>query len=251
MLQRIQNKVGTAGLIIAIVALVAALGGTALAALPGLNSKQKKEVKKIARQIAKPGAVGPQGSQGAPGAQGAAGAAGKEGARGPAGEPGEDGVCSVEVPKCVLPPGATETGRWSFIGRGQESFETEVEGVKSSHTFGTEEALVSISFLLKVLPAIEFEPSQDFIAKDAPHTADCPGNQAEPEAAPGHLCIYVQHLENAGEPSLNGFYNSSSSRVSGFTFGFPLQAGTQGYGDGTWAVTAPCPENELGEEEEC
>jgi collagen triple helix repeat protein len=255
MLHRIHNRLGTAGLMVAVVALIAALGGTALGALPGLNTKQRKEVKKIATKVVK---VGPQGAQGAPGTQGAPGSAGKEGARGLQGEPGkdgEDGACSVSVPECVLPPGATLSGRWSFIGRGLETFETEVGGIKTSHTFGSEEALVSISYLLRVLPAIEFQ-HQDWIGPGESSTGTCPGSYANPEAAPGHLCLYAQHMENAGEgskhePRLESYYNDSADRTSGYTFGFALQAGLQGFGDGSWAVTAPCPKNELGEEEEC
>ncbi|HVV72142.1 MAG TPA: hypothetical protein VHI52_11700 [Verrucomicrobiae bacterium] len=48
-IQRIHQKLGTAGLIVAIVALVAALAGGAYAAGGGLSGKQKKEVTKIAQ----------------------------------------------------------------------------------------------------------------------------------------------------------------------------------------------------------
>ena len=59
MIERIHQKLGTAGFVIAIVALIAALGGTALAAAK-LNGTQKKEVEKIAKKYAgKPGAAGP------------------------------------------------------------------------------------------------------------------------------------------------------------------------------------------------
>lgn len=260
MLHRIHNRLGTAGVILALVALVAALGGTAFAALPGLNAKQKKEVKKIAKRFAKAGPQGPQGLPGAPGAQGTAGAAGsngKEGARGAEGEPGEAGACSVSVPDCLLPPGATETGAWSFINRGIESFETEVESVKSSHTFGVEEGLVSLSFPLQVLPLPDkFSASQNWIAPGESSTDECPGNVEEPEAAPGEICLYAKEIVNAGdnashEPQFTDFFNPGSALSAGFTVGFKLQAGKQGYGYGTWAVTARCPIVEGVEEEEC
>jgi hypothetical protein len=259
MLHRIHDKVGTAGLALAVVALIAALGGTAMAALPGLNAKQKKEVKKIAKKYAgAPGAPGATGGQGATGAAGAAGAAGAEGPRGPAGDPGqpgEDGACSVSLPKCILPPGATETGTWGFIGRGVETFQTEVENVKSSHTFGVEEELVTISYLLQVAPPPdEFVPSQNWIGPGESSTPECPGSFGDPKAAPGEVCLYAKTIDAAGlnanhEPTNIGFYETD--RRSGLIVGFPLEAGKQGYGAGTWAVTASCPEDELGEEEEC
>jgi len=254
MLQRIHDKLGTAGLIIAVVALVAALGGTAIAALPGLNSKQKKEVKKIAKQFAQVGPQGLPGAAGAPGSQGSAGQQGQPGQPGTPGQDGEDGACSVSVPKCVLPPGATETGTWSFIARGLETFETEVEGTKSTHTFGVEEAILSISFPLRLPSSPHFVSGEgNWILPGEPGSDKCPGSLSAPEAAPGELCLYVQHIENAGdnashEPKFESFY--STDPRSGFTAGFALEAGKQGYGNGSWAVTAPCAENEE-EEEEC
>jgi collagen triple helix repeat protein len=250
MFHRIHNKLGTAGLVVAVVALVAALAGTALAAA-GLNSTQKKEVKKLVKQYSKPGKTG---AAGPAGPAGPAGAAGKDGARGPAGTPGapgapgkdgvdgEDGACSASIPTCVLPSGATLTGTWSFIARGEESFETEVGGVTSTHTFGVEEALVNISFPLRVVPTPEeFIASENWIAPGEPATAQCPGSFSEPKAAPGEICLYAKHIENAGknathEPQNEGFYETD--RQSGFTAGFALEAGKQGYGNGTWAVTA-------------
>jgi hypothetical protein len=258
MFRRIHDKLGTAGFVIAIVALIAALGGTAIAGLPGLNSKQKKEVKKIAKKAAKAGPQGPAGAPGAAGAQGAAGSAGKEGSAGSSGTPGqagEDGTCSASIPKCVLPPGATETGTWSFIGRGQESFETEVEGSKSSHTLGTEEALANISFPLRLPSTPRFVTGEgNWVAEGESGNERCPGSYSEPEAAPGDFCMYVKTIVNAGDfathvPREEAFW--TTDRRSGFTLAFALEAGKQGYGVGSWAVTAPCPENEEGEEEEC
>lgn len=244
MLHRIHNKLGTAGLAVAIVALVVALAGTAFAAA-GLNSKQKKEVKKIAKQFAgapgAPGVQGPKGDPGAPGAKGEKGDKGETGPPGKNGTDGENGACSASVPTCILPSGATLTGTWSFIARGQQSFETEVEGSKSTHTLGVEEALVSISFPLRVTPAPSFSASVNWIAPGEPATTQCPGSYSEPKAEPGQLCLYAKHLENAGtnathEPTNIGFYETDPQ--SGFTAGFALEAGKQGYGNGTWAVTA-------------
>jgi hypothetical protein len=199
MFSRMHEKLGTAGLIVAVVAMVAALGGSAFAALPGLNSKQKKEVKKIAAKVAKPGPAGPQGPAGAQGAPG------KEGARGLAGSngsDGEDGACSVNQPQCVLPSGATLTGDWAFSSKG----------------FG---AYLEINFPLQVEPAPQYH-----VIEGAP-TTECPGSAANPEAEPGHLCIYVEAIGNAHGPESVG--SATADETSGWI-------GEYGYG--SWAVTS-------------
>ena len=127
MFETIQQKLGTAGFIIAIMALVAALGGGAYAASGGLSSKQKKEVTKIAQTEAKKfagkpgpaGATGPAGpaatagSAGAKGENGAPGSAGAAGAAGAAGQPGAKGPAgpggSPWTAGGTLPGGKTET----------------------------------------------------------------------------------------------------------------------------------------------
>ncbi|HEY3552991.1 MAG TPA: collagen-like protein [Solirubrobacterales bacterium] len=254
MFSRIHNKLGTAGLVVAIVALVAALAGTAFASLPGLNSKQKKEVKKIAKKLVK---VGPQGPQGAPGATGATGAPGKEGAAGTAGQNGSDGeagACSNSKPQCVLPPGATLTGTWSFSGRGSQVIETEVGGTTNSYEIGDRREFVNISYPLRVVPQPrDFIVATNWIGENEPSTAQCPGSYSEPKAAPGELCIYAQEIVNAGENTTHepeGF--THTDRTSGEVFNFKLnEEGLFARGYGTWAVTARCPEVEPGVEEEC
>jgi Collagen triple helix repeat (20 copies) len=216
MIRRIHDKLGTAGLVIAVVALVAALGGTAFAAA-GLNGKQKKEVKKIAKQFAgKPGTNGAQGPKGDTGPAGPAGNPGKEGARGPAGETGaagEDGACSASVPQCVLPSGATLTGDWAFATKGHAAY-------------------LQVSFPLRVVP----KPSWHWIGKGGP-TADCPGSAADPKAAPGNLCFYALEIANVNaEPNLVGA--STADETSGWVGEFVPEGEAEGYGYGSWAVTA-------------
>lgn len=211
MFSRIHEKLGSAGLIVAVVALIAALAGTAFAAA-GLNGKQKKEVKKIATKVAKPGPIGPQGPAGPPGP------AGKEGARGPQGNPGsngkdgEDGACSVGVPECVLPSGATLTGDWAFSSKG----------------FG---AYLEISFPLQV------EPAPTYHMVEGTPTTDCPGSVENPEAKPGHLCIYVETLGNAHGPEFVG--SATGDETSGWVGEFvPNDPSAESYGYGSWAVTS-------------
>lgn len=90
MLERIHQKLGTAGFVISVVALIAALGGGAYAASGGLTPKQKKEVEKIAKKYA-----GKPGTTGAAGTTGAKGDSGPAGANGSPGNAGSNGVSPV------------------------------------------------------------------------------------------------------------------------------------------------------------
>lgn len=255
MFSRIHNKLGTAGLIVAIVALVAALAGTAFAALPGLNAKQKKEVKKIAKKLVKAGPQGPQGAPGPAGVQGAAGAAGSNGtngANGLQGATGEAGACSDTNPDCVLPPGATLTGTWSFFNRGTQEIQTEVGGATNSYVVGVPRVFVDISFPLQVSPPPDEFVAENWIGEGQPSTAACPGTYSEPAAAPGEFCLYAKEMGNVGSTEPEGFGGFETDRTAGVIFQFLTnEEGLNARGFGSWAVTARCPENELGEEEEC
>lgn len=219
MLEKLQEKLGTAGLIVAVVALVAALGGAAVAAAPKLSSTQKKEVKKIAKKYAgKPGATGTQGPAGANGKDGAPGAPGATGPRGAQGQPGEDGsdgACSAANPECVLPAGATETGDWAINAKG---------------VYGT---FLTISFPMRVepQPIVEWVPS-------GTTTSHCEGTPADPTAAPGFLCVYATgNLTNVknNEPVDTGY---TADKTSGFVYEFELEnEEAEAYGSGSWAVT--------------
>jgi len=262
MFSRIHNKLGTAGLVIAIVALVAALAGTAFAALPGLNAKQKKEVKKIAKKLVKAGpqgATGPTGPAGDQGAAGAAGSNGTNGVNGLQGATGEAGACSDTDPECVLPPGATLTGTWSFFNRGVQEIQTEVGGATNSYVVGVPRVFVDVSFPLRVIPKPDGFEGVNWIGESQPATNECPGTYKEPEAAPGEFCLYAAEVANAGagathEPEgFSSFLEGDGSPTpSGVVFQFITnEEGLNARGFGTWAVTARCPKNELGEEEEC
>jgi len=264
MFQRIHDKLGTAGLMVACIALVLALVTGAYAAGGGLSGKQKKEVKNIAKSEAKkyansnPGAEGKQGPKGdpgpkgEPGAQGDPGVDGKQGPKGDQGEPGEAGACSIANPTCNLPPGATLTGNWGFIAPARATGDS-----------GDEVATVSIDYSLRI-PKFSFNPpetkwvgqSEWLDTGETYDTTHCPGDYKHPEANPGFLCIYALRVENqdvvnnhlhkpcytpgfggsAKNPPLTYDYSSGSILV--FCADDPAQ---KTFGEGTWAVTAPFP----------
>ena len=235
MISRIHNRLGTAGFVVAIVALVAALSGAAIAA-GGLSKSQEKQVKKIVNKEIKkhPGPQGPKGDPGAPGAKGdpgAPGAKGDPGAPGKDGVDGEDGVCSVSVPQCVLPSGATMTGLWSF-----------------SAPTGGEEYFSTISFPLQAPtePTIRYIGTETEEEREdnegAPFdTTNCPGTPADPEALPGFLCIYGGFVNNIiqfgfKEPAIG----ATADPNSGVNLVWEIdQNGFAAFGWGSWAYTAP------------
>ena len=248
MISRIHEKLGTAGFVISIIALFAALGGGAYAASGGLTGKQKKEVVKIAqteaKKYGKTGPVGPAGPTGPAGSKGAPGATekGEKGDSGNPGRNGEDGACSENNPSCILPSGATLTGDWSFVARGAETFETEVGGTTTTHTLGVTGAYLEINFPLSVPslsdgstpPASKFDPEQNYIGAGDPSTSECPGTVHEPEAAPGHVCVYAQ-----SEGGVTGLpANFTMNPQGGLILEMHLESGAEAFGYGSWAVTA-------------
>ncbi len=260
MFERIHNKLGTPGLVVACIALVLALTTGAYAAGGGLTGKQKKEVKKIAKQYAgKPGAAGatgpagpagPQGPEGEPGAQGDRGTDGKQGPKGEKGEPGEAGACSTANPTCDLPPGATLTGNWGFVAP-----------ARATGSSGDVVATVSIDYSLRI-PQFDGNPPQfTWVGRtewldtgETYDTVNCPGDVAHPEAAPGFLCMYAERVENQDKvnnhlhqpcyvPGFGGPANNppethdfSSGSILVFCAFDPAKVTM---GEGTWAVTAP------------
>ncbi len=227
MFSRIKDKLGPAGLILAVVALVAALGGAALAKgviITKLSQISPSVQKKLKGKIGPPGQQGLAGPQGPKGDPGTTGPAGPDGKDGKDGEPGEPGICSVSEPECVLPAGATLTGPWAFY--------------EKRLTEGSPYAVVMISYPLRVFPA----PTENFV--DVGETdPDCSGTALDPEADPGNLCIYADTgLENVGEPTFQGLL--TSDLTSGLGLAFEIPEGEVAFGVGSWAVTAPCPEEE-------
>lgn len=260
MLSRIHRKLGTAGFVISIVALVAALGGGAYAASGSLTGKQKKEVEKIAKKYAgKPGAPGAAGAQGPAGAKGDAGTAGTNGTNGANGEngakgdsgaagaPGAKGNAGASPTVVQLdpqnPPECEGVGGVKIIGVGEheEAFACngagggmaggseagfwKVEGEKGI-TFAGLGAPVLISFPVALADA----PTETILinaASGAPEKAKCPGEQFEPKATPGVLCLY-QSLSNGEAPAIQLALPK--------TFGAVLYFRPNSEGFGSWAV---------------
>lgn len=220
-IRAIEEPFGKAGLIVAVVALVLALTGAAFAAT-GLNGKQKKEVEKIAKKFAgKPGAAGPQGPagpQGSPGSngkEGAQGKAGATGATGATGKQGKEGEPGILHPGETLPSEATETG--NFIA------------VALSPTVATAGTAVSLPIPLEsAAESVIFVSTEMVEEEEIP--AGCSGSEAEPEAAPGNICVF------GGRPNVIGLTAVNKTRT-GAVLLLGLEAeGASTYG--TWAATA-------------
>jgi hypothetical protein len=233
MFKRVHEKLGSAGFLLALVALTAAFTSSAFAGATEwkLTKSEQKEVKKIAKKYAgEDGAPGPAGPQGPPGPAGVKGDAGAPGAKGATGATGPEGPPGPPGPtETQLPFEETLTGVWAFSGKG----------------IGRAE-YVPISFPLRVSPApAEFEAPTNLV-EGSKSTTECPGTVNDPEAAPGEFCLYAKELKNA---TLFGS-QVSADRSSGTILEFIIQTDTgEGWGHGTWAVTA-CPEPPTEEEEE-
>jgi hypothetical protein len=249
MLSRLQNKLGTAGLVVAIVALVAALTGAAFAA-GGLTKQQEKQVKKIAKKFAgKPGPAGPAGAKGDKGDTGAKGDKGDTGAGGPAGPQGPIGKTGPEGPEGPegsfadkMLPGTTLRGNWSIsakeLGYAFESVSYLMEYPGPAPTIvlvrsGASAECETLSVGTK--PVCE--------AEVAAAEANCHGTAAEPKADPGFVCFYVNFVQG---PFPAGEFAGPGAGLPGEStpFGATLQVAPAASGGtllmrGTWAVTAP------------
>jgi hypothetical protein len=237
--RRLHDRFGTVGVILGMLALIVALGGSAFAAKSGLSQPEKKlitkEAKKWGKKFAKPGspgAAGPEGAAGPGGAKGDTGPQGPQGPQGPEGAKGPEG--SPWTAGGTLPSGATETGTWSF-----EAADPAFNLIKTNISFSIP--------LAGPLPASNVHI--------APEPTNCPGTVTEPEAAPGHLCVYSAELQKADfisnlEPNFKSIrplaggtaVGGSDSIGAKLVFGATSE-GTAGegsnYGIGSWAVTAP------------
>ncbi len=262
------------GVTLAVIAIVLALTGGAFAAAGKLTGPQKKEVEKIAKKFAgkrgKPGATGPAGKDGTNGANGTNG---KDGTNGKNGENGksvvvnpeakgancQEGGVSVEVAESgskkfvcnglkgeageegspwtaggTLPPGATETGVWTFTGN--------VGDKKGIH--------VSLSFPIPL--AENLGESRVHVWKDADFATNCQGGYAEPTAPPGNLCVYISALESTEGTKFAGIFPVENEGVRGASkmgalLFFQPPTSEEASGTGTFAVTGcdntefPCP----------
>ena len=203
--RRLQDRFGTAGVVLGVIALILALGGTALAAKGALTGKQKKEVEKIAKKYAgQPGPAGPAGSPGAAGPKGDTGPKGdkgdkgdqgiqgKQGIQGPPGEDGETGFTAT------LPPGETETGTWAFTTPAPAnpikvpiSFSIPLAGpLDGDHVhLVNADGSSEVVFNEDTFELENVTPTGCGVALTPAGTAEAP------KAAPGNLCVYFTKIE--------------------------------------------------------
>jgi hypothetical protein len=163
------------------------------------------------------GPAGPQGAAGPTGPQGREGAIGPQGPQGPAGPPGPPGP----FPDGDLPTGKTLRGTFSMGGTSPET--------------GPDFAFSEISFGFRFASA----PVPHFIEVDSTPPPECPGTSRDPEALPGHLCVYESFVERTNVRGINGPDGDDTT----YRFGARLFAYGSAPGvfisQGTWAATSP------------
>jgi hypothetical protein len=214
---------------VALIALVMAMGGSAVAASL-ITSKQIKDgtiqttdISKRALKAlkGKTGAKGATGAAGPAGPAGPAGAAGAQGAKGDKGDKGDQGDPGPLL--STLPSGKTLVGEYNIGG----------DVATAGHFL-----YANLSFQFPLASA----PTGHIILADA-STTDCPGTSANPQAAPGQLCLYESHSTNKGTMfSLCSLAGSCSDANAPSKFGVAIELNSTAAGfafsTGTWAVTA-------------
>lgn len=154
------------------------------------------------------------GERGPAGVNGAAGAPGATGPTGPTGLQGTTGVTGAVGG--TLPSGATLRG---------------VYEADSSIT-PRHQTVVSFGYLLSArLP-------EEVVIKGASATANCPGSVADPQAAPGHLCVYTSLGTTVGSDVIAYDIETTLGGETGHT-GMVMYTSNGAFSQGTWALTAP------------
>ncbi|HSS42729.1 MAG TPA: hypothetical protein VLK37_09320 [Solirubrobacterales bacterium] len=270
---------------IALIAALGGTAFAAKGALTGKQKKEVEKIaKKYAGKPGAPGAAGANGKDGSNGTNGKDGVAGSPGSPGApgksvkvtavaAGEEGaleecnEQGGSEVEVegsggpeveicngkkgdpgpegqpwtPNSILPAGASETGTWYFqadsgTAYAPISFPIELPGkLKWAGPDSSENK-------------VHFEAESNFGDFDEAggETLGCTGSFQLPVAPPGHLCVYVS--EGLSEAAFEGAETPGRNPVgvlrAGGLLAFEVLA-ADGHGGGTFAVKAPCGDDEV------
>jgi len=199
---------------IALLALFLALGGTSYAAATLISGSQIKPHTIAKNRLTNKAIKQLKGNRGARGAQGLRGPTGAQGVQGVKGDQGPAGPITGD-----LPAGVTLRGTWGAEGDAASS---------SSYRGSTQ------SFGLR-LPA---SPTRHFIADGGVPPAQCPGTVPNPQASPGHLCVYEGSNINNRSSVVIDETNTGTGRY-GFTFLIFASAAGNYWSYGTWAVTAP------------
>ncbi|MEX2025123.1 MAG: hypothetical protein WD993_08640 [Thermoleophilaceae bacterium] len=213
----------------------------------GLSKKANKR-SRIALRVAKnaegqpgpqgsAGPQGPQGPKGDAGAPGADGATGPEGPQGPQGDQGDQGDPGPAGPAGAqgdpgdpwtaggtLPPGETLKGTWSVPNA--------AGGTTQAVTYPIPVPFEGVLSASNIVIVSGSDPDCDDGNAD-----NGPPNAGNPEAAPGHLCIFTQF--NTSPASSSGG-EISLGRTGGMV-AWSIPAGAAGFLAGSYAVTAPTP----------
>ena len=132
-----------------------------------------------------------------------------------------DGQHAVDlVPGGTVPEGTTITGVWA---------------IRSSEA-GTAWESVSFGFVLRDAPAVHYVPAE------GPDIEGCPGTAADPQASPGHLCVYEALAANVGGEGCVGSPVTEECGVgneNGFIVARQSEMEGEWHAVGTWAVAQP------------
>jgi hypothetical protein len=272
MFSLLRNRFGIPG-VISVIALIFAMFGGAYAAT---NSGGGKATASAKGKKGPRGPKGPKGDTGPAGPQGPPGPAGPKGDTGAAGSNGANGKNGVGVTSTELEEGDEncELGGTEFKSAspeptyacngaegppgpvtGELPSEVTLKGMWGTTplggTTGTSLRLVSISFGLSLPEAPELhyineagkEAHVVLNEEEEPEVIEttstqCLGSAAEPEANPGHLCVYAEKEINAFPPNYpeEAFLPTVAAHGALLTF---LLKGPTGNASGSWAVTAP------------
>jgi hypothetical protein len=126
------------------------------------------------------------------------------------------------LPGKNLPPGKTMKGSYMV-------------GAMSSG--GTYYGLAVFSFPQQLAA----NPIPHYMAVGATPTAQCPGSNDAPAAAPGHLCIYENAKSNVATFTISDPARNLANTSGRWGAYIQITAAAAGlfYSNGTWAVTAP------------
>lgn len=227
----------SAGALSATALVVAILGSTSLGEAAGDSIGRRFERSTGATPLAQDarprrGPRGPRGFRGPRGLPGPTGAPGEQGPRGEAGARGADGAPGLQGPEGPQgPPGPFPDGDLPTGKTVRGTFHMGDLSDASGPNLATSE----ISFVFRLSAA----PVPHFIEEGDSPPPECPGTVLEPEAAPGHLCVFEEEALRAGVRGVTGPDGDDSTfRVGAHLF---VRSSAPGlfWSSGTWAVTAP------------
>jgi hypothetical protein len=104
-----------------------------------------------------------------------------------------------------------------------------------SDASGPNLATSEISFGFRLASA----PVAHFIEEGTTPPPECPGTDIEPEALPGHLCVYETQAVQAGTRGVNGPDGDESTYRFGARLFVRSSAPGLFWSMGTWAATSP------------